>query len=78
MYFFFFFFSFFFLMIRRPPRSTLFPLHDALPIYQTEYIGLVKRTRGTETSQYPEEKTSTEIPVVVASEPGPGQCLHFN
>src|SRR3712207_8056100 len=24
--------SFFFLMIRRPPRSTLFPLHDALPI----------------------------------------------
>src|SRR5688572_33288719 len=27
-----FFFLFFFLMIRRPPRSTLFPLHDALPI----------------------------------------------
>src|SRR6476646_11792182 len=26
------FFLFFFLMIRRPPRSTLFPLHDALPI----------------------------------------------
>src|SRR5215475_234270 len=24
--------AFFFLMIRRPPRSTLFPLHDALPI----------------------------------------------
>src|SRR2546429_9018904 len=24
---------FFFLMIRRPPRSTLFPLHDALPIW---------------------------------------------
>ena len=41
--------------------------------YQTEYIGLVKRTRGTETSQYPEEKTSTEIPRVVASERGPGQ-----
>ena len=33
-----------------------------------------KRTRGTETSQYPEERTSTETPVVVASEPGPGQC----
>ena len=32
-----------------------------------------KRTRGTETSQYPEERTSTETPVVVASEPGPGQ-----
>src|SRR4028119_2538602 len=26
------FFSVFFLMIRRPPRSTLFSLHDALPI----------------------------------------------
>src|SRR6266508_6296655 len=26
---------FFFLMIRRPPRSTLFPLHDALPISST-------------------------------------------
>ena len=33
-----------------------------------------ERTRGTETSQYPEERTSTETPVVVASEPGPGQC----
>ena len=43
-----------------------------------EYIALVKRTRGTETSQYPEEKTSTEIPLVVASERGPGQCLEFN
>ncbi len=41
-------------------------------------IGLVKRTRGTETSQYPEEKTSTEIPLVVASERGPGQCLIFS
>src|SRR5450432_4391276 len=25
-------YMFFFLMIRRPPRSTLFPLHDALPL----------------------------------------------
>ena len=41
-------------------------------------IGLVKRTRGTETSQYLEEKTSTEIPLVVARERGPGQCLIFN
>jgi hypothetical protein len=39
---------------------------------------LVKRTRGTETSQYLEEKTSTEIPLVVASERGPGQCPIFN
>jgi hypothetical protein len=38
-------------------------------------IGFIKQTRGTETSQYPEERTSTETPVVVASEPGPGQCL---
>ena len=41
-------------------------------------IGLVKRTRRTETSQYLEEKTSTEIPLVVASESGPGQCLVFS
>ena len=27
-----------------------------------EYIGLVKRTRRTETSKYPEEETSIEIP----------------
>ena len=40
----------------------------------SEYIGGFKQTRGTETSQYPEERTSTETPVVVASEPGPGQC----
>ena len=47
-------------------------------VSQIEYIDLVKRTRGTETSQYLEEKTSTEIPLVVASERGPGQCLIFN
>jgi hypothetical protein len=39
----------------------------------SEYIGGFKRTRGTETSQYPEERTSTETPLVVASERGPGQ-----
>jgi hypothetical protein len=37
-------------------------------------IGLIKRTRGTETSQYLEERTSKETPLVVASERGPGQC----
>src|ERR1044072_3287718 len=42
--------------------------------YETpEYIGGFKRTGGTETSQYPEERTSTETPLVVASERGPGQ-----
>ena len=39
-----------------------------------EYIGVKKRTRGTETSKYPEERTSTETPLVVASERGLGQC----
>jgi hypothetical protein len=32
-------------------------------------------TRGTETSKYPEERTSNETPLVVASERGPGQWL---
>ena len=39
-----------------------------------EYIGVKKRTWGTETSKYPEERTSTETPLVVASERGLGQC----
>ena len=39
----------------------------------TEYIGLERRTRGTETSKYPEEKKSTEIPPVAASERGPAE-----
>ena len=47
-------------------------------ITEVNKIALVKRTRRTETSQYPEEKTSTEIPLVVASERGPGQCLVFS
>ena len=34
---------------------------------------MARQTRGTETSQYPEERTSTETPLVVASERGPGQ-----
>ena len=37
-------------------------------------IGGFKLTRGTETSQYPEERRSTDTPLVVASERGPGQC----
>jgi hypothetical protein len=36
-------------------------------------IGGFKLTRRTETSQYPEERTSTETPLVVASESGSGQ-----
>lgn len=34
---------------------------------------MMRRTRGTETSQYLEEKTSIEILLVVASESGTGQ-----
>ena len=36
---------------------------------------LRRQTQGTETSQYLEERTSTETPLVVASERGPGQWL---
>ena len=41
-------------------------------------IGGFKQTRGTETSQYPEERTSTETPLVVASERGPGQWPYLD
>ena len=42
----------------------------------TEYIGVRRRTRGTETSKYPKEKKSTEIPLVAASERG-AALKHF-
>ena len=38
-----------------------------------EHIGQTRTTRGTETSKYPEEQKSTEIPLVVASERGSAQ-----
>ena len=38
-----------------------------------KYIVYVGETRGTETSKYPQEKKSKEIPLVVASERGIGQ-----
>jgi hypothetical protein len=41
-------------------------------VSQAEYIGLRKRTQGSETSQYLEEKTTRVIPLVVASERGGG------
>ena len=40
-----------------------------------EFIGIKKQTQGTETSKYLEERTSTETPLVVASERGSGQCF---
>ena len=43
----------------------------------SEHIGQVEATRGTETSKYPEEKKSTEIALVAASEraPSPNPCM---
>ena len=40
------------------------------PPPRAEYIGPEEATRGTETSKYPEEEKSTEIPPVAASESG--------
>jgi hypothetical protein len=37
---------------------------------RSEHIGPEEGTRGTETSQYPEEEKATAIPSVVASERG--------
>ncbi len=43
----------------------------------TEYIGRQRRTWRTETSKYPEEKKSIEIPLVVASEKGTGHSVLY-
>ena len=43
----------------------------------TESIGYRSETQGSETSQYLQEKKSTEIPQVVASERGRGQTGGF-
>ena len=40
------------------------------PSPAAQHIGCEEATRGTETSKYPEEEKSTEIPVVAASETG--------
>jgi hypothetical protein len=40
---------------------------------RAEYIGTWKRTQGSETSQYLQEKKSTDIPEVAASETGRAQ-----
>ena len=52
----------------KPTGASQYPL--------TESIGLGRRTRGTETSQYLQEKKSTEIPSVVASERGRAQHVY--
>ena len=60
---------------RKGPLTTAIPNGEthAQAYPQGEYIALRRRTRGTETSQYPEEKKSTEIPSVVVSERGGAQ-----
>jgi hypothetical protein len=40
---------------------------------RAEFIGAARRTQGSETSQYLQEKKSTEIPAVAVSEPGKAQ-----
>ena len=49
------------------------PTYGNAYVSYTESIGIEKETRGTETSKYPEEEKSNEIPRVVASEIGRGQ-----
>jgi len=61
-------------LIRRSPNGETQWPRGHYPL--TEYIGLGKRTRGTETSQYLQEKKSTEIPLVVASERGRAQHVY--
>ena len=41
-------------------------------LFKSEFIAFEGDTQGSETSQYLEEKKSTEIPQVVASERGRG------
>ena len=43
-----------------------------------EYIAVQEATRGTETSNYPEEKKVKTIPKVVASEIGRAQTTYRN
>ncbi len=46
------------------------PILSYIRISAAEYIGSKRRTRGSETSQYPQEKKAKVIPLVVASEEG--------
>ncbi len=47
--------------------------HAQLPL--SEHIGQEEATGGTETSKYPEENKSNEIPKVAASEMGTAQTV---
>ena len=60
-------------VVRSGTRSLTPDLWYQMKVWTSEFIGGFKQTQGTETSQYLEERTSTETPLVVASERGPGQ-----
>jgi len=49
------------------------PIQGHAWISPAEYIGGGRLTRGTDTSKYPKEEKSTEIPLVAASERGIAQ-----
>ena len=49
------------------------PNWSYVQLFLSEYIGQIKGTGGSETSQYPQEEKTTVIPLVVASESGRGQ-----
>lgn len=57
------------------PNGATQPELSGYPL--AECIGLRKRTQGSETSQYLEEKKSSEIPSVAASERGLAQTVGF-
>ena len=53
------------------------PAGGHTPAPAAESIGRMERTWGTETSQYPQEQKSIEIPRVAASETGRAQTGRF-
>ena len=46
------------------------PVLSYIKTLPSEYIGWKERTRGTDTSKYPQEKKTIVIPLVVANERG--------
>ena len=62
-------------VIRECPNGETL-LGESLGISQAEFIGFGKRTWGSEPSQYPQEKKTTVIPEVAASETGRAQTFY--